>query len=439
MGAGTYPGRSIEMRHPKVLFFALIILLAGSGYAPACTIFTISKAGRVFFTGNDDYITTDSILWTSPGDEGYYGVLFFGDPDNIQQGFNEAGLAYDANGLPDRNIRSHPGTLPGPVRYSHYPVRILKECATVKEVIRWVMKHRWHTHMWDQLHFADTSGDAVVISAGPDGRVAFTRKEPGDSFLLSTNFNLADTDNGSWPCRRYDTADAMLEELILEGPLTAEAVVTVAEAVRAESPVVHTLYTVSADLTSRKIYVYFLFQYDDPVVLDLDNEIQTSTGTRTVSSLLPDEVRIRGEKTLKRVDRRPRVFMIACGMIFCAALAVLFRLKGRRCTCRIRVCRTAAWVLLCLAAAGFGLGLSVDIMAKKIRVREGIEPVPRNSCTTVMLENDGLVLLGDNEDAGVHHPLARRSEDATIWVCPQARPWEACTAAYGPDGRRASF
>jgi hypothetical protein len=97
-------------------------------------------------------------------------------------------------------VTSHPGRKPVHGGYTSYPIRILQECATVEDVITWVQEHRWHTMMHDQLHFVDATGDAVVISAGPDGEVAFTRKPAGDGFLVSTNFNLANPSNGSYPC-----------------------------------------------------------------------------------------------------------------------------------------------------------------------------------------------------------------------------------------------
>ena len=65
-----------------------------------CTVFTLSKAGQVFFGGNDDYINPDNYYWIDPGDAQNYGAIWIGRPDNVQQGVNEQGLAYDANGLP---------------------------------------------------------------------------------------------------------------------------------------------------------------------------------------------------------------------------------------------------------------------------------------------------------------------------------------------------
>ena len=167
-----------------------------------CTIFTVSQGDRVFFGGNGDWINFDSnYYWVDPGGAIGYGAIYFGVPSNVQQGFNEKGLAYDSNGLPQAPVNVHPGRKPVYGSYTRYPIQILRSCATVEEVIAWVQEYRWHEAMHDQMHFADATGDAVVISAGPDGKVAFTRKPPGDSFLVSTNFNLANPANGfSYPC-----------------------------------------------------------------------------------------------------------------------------------------------------------------------------------------------------------------------------------------------
>ena len=75
---------------------------------PGCSIFTISKNGQAFFGGNDDYINPDNYYWIDPGDAQNYGAIWIGKPDNVQQGVNEKGLAYDANGLPRVDVNPHP-------------------------------------------------------------------------------------------------------------------------------------------------------------------------------------------------------------------------------------------------------------------------------------------------------------------------------------------
>ncbi len=181
-----------------------------------CTVFTVSKGDRVFFGGNDDYVNPDSYYWVDPGGARGYGAIWVGPPDNVQQGVNEEGLAYDANGLPRVDVNPHLELAPVSGGYSNYPLKILHECATVEEVITWVNTHQWHTYMHDQMQFADASGDAVIISAGADGEVVFTRKPQGDGYLVSTNFNVANPKNGYYPCQRYETATERLAELVTQ-------------------------------------------------------------------------------------------------------------------------------------------------------------------------------------------------------------------------------
>jgi hypothetical protein len=115
-----------------------------------CTVFTIARDGKVFFGGNDDYINPDSYYWVDPGDSSKYGVIWIGEPDNVQQGVNEKGLAYDANGLPRVDVNPHNERIQVSEDYNVYPIRLMHECATVDEVIKWVNSHKWHSYMHDQ-------------------------------------------------------------------------------------------------------------------------------------------------------------------------------------------------------------------------------------------------------------------------------------------------
>ena len=99
-----------------------------------CTVLTLSKGEQVFFGGNDDYINPDSYYWVDPGDAQNYGAIWIGQPDNVQQGVNEQGLAYDANGLPRVDVNPHSERIPVSGSYTSYPIHILHECATVEEV-----------------------------------------------------------------------------------------------------------------------------------------------------------------------------------------------------------------------------------------------------------------------------------------------------------------
>lgn len=297
-----------------------------------CTVITVSQGDQVFFGGNDDYVNFDSTYWVDPGGPSSYGAIYFGEPSNVQQGFNEMGLAYDANGLPKASVRSHPGRKPVSGGYTSYPIKILQECATVAEVIAWVKEHQWHSAMHDQLHFADATGDAVVISAGPDGRVAFTRKPSGDEFLISTNFNVANPSNGSYPCWRFDRAEELLSQIQGPGQLTVERVASVMDAVHVETPNGWTLYSVVADLPQRIVYIYFGFQYDAPLILNVAEEISRAPAPGSLSAKFPSETvsranqafqRLRGRTTRCNAEALAWLGLVAVSL---AALLVLARL-----------------------------------------------------------------------------------------------------------------
>lgn len=264
-----------------------------------CSVFTVSKGDQVFFGGNDDYINPDSYYWVDP--QGH-GVIWIGTPDNVQQGVNGKGLAYDANGLPRVDVNPHPEREPVSGVYTSYPIQILRENATVEEVITWVNTHQWHSYMHDQMHFADASGDAVVISAGADGELVFTRKPQGDGNLVSTNFNLANPSNNSeYPCWRYETAQELLGELVNQGgELTAQDATGVLDAVHVASGTSWTRESMVADLPNGIVYLYYFHQFDEPVVLNVAEEIANERAGGALSELFPENVQ---QEAARRFDR----------------------------------------------------------------------------------------------------------------------------------------
>ncbi len=260
-----------------------------SGSLPSgCTVITISKGDSVFFGGNDDYINPDSYYWVEPGDSSRYGVVWIGKPDNPQQGVNEKGLAYDSNGLPRFDVNPHTERIPVPGGYHNYCMQIMHECSTIEEVITWVNNHQRKPYMHDQLHFADATGDAVIISAGKDGEMMLTRKKQGDGFLVSTNFNVANHSNSfSYPCWRYDLAQELLGELIdKEETLHHTDVTNVMDAVHQEAAS-WTLETMVADLVNGVIYIYYFLPVRPPCCVKCRKRVIQSARARTSQQTFP--------------------------------------------------------------------------------------------------------------------------------------------------------
>jgi len=309
-----------------------------NGMVPSgCTVFTLSKGGQVFFGGNDDYINPDNYYWIDPGDAQNYGAIWIGRPDNVQQGVNEQGLAYDSNGLPRVDVNLHSERLPVSGSYTSYPIHILHECANVEEVITWVKTHQWHSFMHDQMHFADATGTAVIISAGKDGEVVFTRKPLGDGFLVSTNFNVANPANStSYPCWRFDKASELLSHLVnQEEQLTPQNAASVLDAVHIEAGSGWTINSLVADLPKGLVYIYYFHQFDQPVVLNVKEEIASERTPGPLSNLFPEDVKQeaarRYQKIQAKANRCQRVSMIWLAMVTISVILLFsFSISGRR-------------------------------------------------------------------------------------------------------------
>jgi hypothetical protein len=302
-----------------------------------CTVFTVSKGDRVFFGGNDDYINPDSYYWVDPGSAQGYGAIWIGTPDNVQQGVNEKGLAYDANGLPRVDVNPHSERIPFLGDYTSYPIHILHECATVEEVITWVNTHQWHSYMHDQMQFADASGDAVIISAGADGELVFTRKPQGDGYLVSTNFNVANPSNGfGYPCQRYETAQELLGKLVNQGGgLTAQDAANVLDAVHQESGTSWTIESLVADLPNGIVYLYYFYQFEQPVVLNVAQEIANASARGPLSKLFPEDVQQeaarRYQLALSNQERCPQIGIAWVGSVLASLiLLILFSIRSPR-------------------------------------------------------------------------------------------------------------
>lgn len=248
----------------------------------SCTIITTSQGDIALFANNEDWISPNTYYWIRPGSDHTYGAIYFGF-DNFfpQGGINEMGLAYDVNGLPEMALNPHP-ELPGrPDKEGAY---LLERAATVDEAIELLSGFSWGS-MGGQIHIADATGAAVVMSAGPDGELAFTRKEQGDGYLVSTNFNLAYPQNGSRPCWRYDTATKMLAELFERSVLDVEQLRMVLDAVHQEGPSTNTVYSNIYDLRQGVIYLYHWYQFDEVVVLDVKELLTHGASSHTIRSL----------------------------------------------------------------------------------------------------------------------------------------------------------
>ncbi|MBU7012051.1 MAG: hypothetical protein HXS46_15310 [Theionarchaea archaeon] len=283
----------------KKVIYVILVSMAVTGFSiswqefsdttpESCTIFTASFGEMVLFGNNEDYSNPKTYYWVSPSTVQFYGGVYFGyDSFSPQGGINEKGLAFDYNALPEVPLNPHPEL---PQLHGNPGLIILRECTTIEEAIAMARGYNWGTSLTYQMHMADATGDAVVISAGPDGELAFTRKEKGNGYLVSTNFNLAYYQGKKEGlCSRYDTAVAMLEKIKDENDLTIDYSVSILDAVHAEGASSNTLYSNLFDLKAGTIYLYYWHQFDEVVTLSVEEEITKGYSPTRISDLFSPE------------------------------------------------------------------------------------------------------------------------------------------------------
>ena len=249
-----------------------------------CSTLTISQKEKVLFGGNVD-TGLQNYSGTSP-----YIVVFSPDKDTTYEhgygfvvigwkweetwtsyeffpcGMNEKGLAFSRIGLHRASMNPHPER-----PYSNFKsfyTKVMRDCSSVDCVIEVAQSLDWGTSMSEQMHFADATGDAVVLSAGKDGELAVTRKDR--QYLVSTNFNKANPENGEYPCWRYDTAVEMLEN---RDDYTISYVESVLNAIHEEGICVNTVITYIFDLRTGDGYIYYFNQVDDVVEFNIMTEL----------------------------------------------------------------------------------------------------------------------------------------------------------------------
>jgi hypothetical protein len=145
---------------------------------------------------------------------------------------------------------------------------------------------------------ADATGDAVVMSAGPDKELAFTRKPKGDGFLVSTNFNRANPKNtyrGGYPCWRYNKTVEKLKKIKDEQGLSVDYFKSILDACHVEGPVGNTLYSNVFDLKNGVIYLYHWHQFDETAVLKVADEIAKNKPPTRIKELFSQETVKRAE------------------------------------------------------------------------------------------------------------------------------------------------
>ncbi|MBU7001597.1 MAG: hypothetical protein HXS51_12580 [Theionarchaea archaeon] len=261
---------------------------SGTEIREFCSVITASSGGTVLFMGNVDlrsgeisdrelkvefFSAEEEYAYVKLGRQWHEKGYDTRSPWNDWVLLNEKGLAAAGSGVPLMSLTPHPER-PFSGSAHQFVVKAMRECSDVAGVLELAQTFDFGEEIEGQYHIADATGDAVVISAGRDGELAFTRKDRGDGYLVSTNFNLAVPERGTYPCWRHETATTMLGEVGGENDLTVDYAASILDAIHVEGLWVNTAVSYVFDLNSGDIYLYYLHRFVDGARMSFQEEIE---------------------------------------------------------------------------------------------------------------------------------------------------------------------
>ena len=239
-----------------------------------CSVIYATDGELVLGGNNEDYYNPLTKVWFIPGEDGAFGRVYFGFNDYYAQGgMNDQGLFFDGLALED----TFPVSTEGKELYQGNLVdRAMRECATVDCVAGLFERYYSYEAWWWQLLFGDATGESAIIEAD-----AIIRQRGG--YQVATNFSQSTTPPEESRCWRYKTAVEILEGM---ETLSVEAMRDLLDAVHQNGPA-YTLYSNVYDLKNRLVYLYLFYNYDDVVVLDLEEELAQGYHDYDLPSLFP--------------------------------------------------------------------------------------------------------------------------------------------------------
>jgi hypothetical protein len=257
-----------------LLIYALLFVPAGR--LLGCTIVMTVKNGLVLAGNNEDRNNADTTISFTPATSRFYGRIVFGYRDApIQGGMNDQGLIIDGNALAPTGWAPEEGK---PTFRGNAMMVILGTCATIEDARAFFEKYNVPSLERARFPIADRTGASMVVEYG-QGKVQFIKSDKW--YQIATNFVMSNVTNGNYPCWRYKTADRMFKEA---DTLSIDLIRDVLDACKQKGRAL-TVYSNVYDLTNGIIYLYNMSEFDNPVVLNLAEELKKGTRTLAIPEL----------------------------------------------------------------------------------------------------------------------------------------------------------
>lgn len=261
------------MRFFKIFLFIYISILYCQN-CDGCTGIYAKEDSIILFGNNEDHGDPNSYIWFQQPRPGKYGGVYYGFQDHYPQGgMNEKGLSFDHFAQPYLSVTgsSHLPSAPSSPRNGEWVYQMLETCETVNEAISYLRQFNlWFFYNF-QLFLADRFGNSAIV----EGDSILYKN--GD-FQVVTNFLQSNPELGNYPCWRYNEATQMLESC---DSISIDYFRSILNAVHTNN----TCYSNIHDPVSNIIYLYYMYKFENVVIINLKQEFQKGDRTFKISSL----------------------------------------------------------------------------------------------------------------------------------------------------------
>lgn len=231
-----------------------------------------SKNGLVLVGNNEDRKFLKTTVSFLPATERSYGSIVFGFTDAPGQGgMNDQGLTIDGNRVSPTGWTAEEGK---PFFRGFVIMQILATCATVKDAKAFFEKYNVPALERARFPIADRTGASMVVEFA-QGRVQFVETE--EWYQISTNFIMSNVRNREYPCWRYETAERLFKKA---NHLDVDLIRDILDSTQQRGNSL-TVYSSLYDLRGDIIYVYNRSDFNNPIVLNLADELKA--GRRTLN------------------------------------------------------------------------------------------------------------------------------------------------------------
>ncbi len=258
--------------------FLVTLLLFNFPRVFACLILFISDGKKILVANHEDWYAQDAEITFLPASGKNFGMMYFDfiSEGSAQGGMNTAGLFFDGTATPKA---VYPGNKLKQDCRCYIWTKILAECSTVEQAIQYVEQYRIPEIERIHVLFADSLGNSAIVGIY-DGKINVRRNK--NRYQLLTNFNIANPAfGGETVCRRYKTAEKMLEQ---DSAVTVDNLRNILSATHQEKL---TVYSNIYDLSNTEVYVYSKTNFDRVKKINLEHELKKGKHSLKITDILP--------------------------------------------------------------------------------------------------------------------------------------------------------